>query len=284
MVTSNSIRPSPIAGSWYSAERGKLTKEINGYIDSALIPPLPGKVIGLIAPHAGYFYSGATAGYAYRAVKGYQYDLCVVVSPFHNYLPDPLLTTSHQAYQTPLGKIEVDQELLTELGELLAHKSLPIPSPIANDREHSLEIQLPFLQTALIGPFKLLPLMVRTSDRVTLQGVGETLAELIRGRNALLVASTDLSHFYDHQTANKFDEVILKRIADLSPLGVLEAESREEGFACGSSAVALTLWAACSLGADKVTLLHHSTSAESSGDTSSVVGYGALAITRPVAD
>lgn len=284
MLTSNSIRPSPIAGTWYSADTGKLTKEIIGYIDLALIPPIPGKVIGLIAPHAGYFYSGATAGYAYRAVKGYQYDLCVVVSPFHNYLPDPLLTTSHQAYQTPLGKIEVDQELLTEFGELLENKSLPIPRPIANDREHSLEIQLPFLQTALDGSFRLLPLMVRTTDPVTLQGIGETLADLIRGRNALLVASTDLSHFYDHQTANKFDEFMLKRMTDLSPLGVLEAEEHEKGFACGSGAVAVVLWAAQSLGADKVTLLHHSTSADSSGDMSSVVGYGALAITRSEAD
>lgn len=281
MTTDNSIRPSPIAGSWYSADAGKLSKEINGYIDSAINPPIPGKVIGLIAPHAGYFYSGATAGHSYKAVKGYQYDLCVVVSPFHNNLPDPLLTSAHLAYQTPLGKIEVDQELMTEFGDLLVHQSLPIPRPIANDREHSLEIQLPFLQVALDRPFRLLPLMVRTTNPATLQGVGETLSELISGKNALLVASTDLSHFYNHQTANQYDEVMLKRMADLNPDGVLDAEFREEGFACGSGAVAVVLWAAKSLGADKVTLLHHSTSAEASGDKSSVVGYGALVITKP---
>ena len=167
-----------------------------------------------------------------------------------------------------------------EFNQQLTDASLTPAQRIANDREHSLEIQLPFLQTALAGSFHLLPLMVRSAEPAYLQQVGTLLANLIRGKKVLLVASTDLSHFYDEPTANALDQVMLQRMCDLSPEGVLQAEADQVGFACGSGAVALVLWTAKSLGANQVTLLHHSTSARASKDTSSVVGYGALAITR----
>ncbi len=280
MSTINPVRPSPIAGSWYSADRVVLSKEIEGYLGAAVLPEISGQLIGVISPHAGYFYSGATAGYAYRAVKGLHFDLCVVVSPLHNYLPYPLLTSAHAYYATPFGKVEVAQSLLEELNRRLVEERMDISQAIANDREHSLEIQLPFLQTALSGSFQLLPLMVRSSDETYLHKVGSILADLIKGKNALLVASTDLSHFYDENKANALDRVMLKRMCDFSPAGVMQAEANQEGFACGSGAVALVLWTAQQLGADHVTLLHHNTSAQASGDRSSVVGYGALAITR----
>lgn len=276
----NPIRPSPIAGSWYSSNADQLQKEMDEYINSARLPEIKGDLVGLIAPHAGYFYSGATAGYAYKAVKGLQYDLCVVVSPLHDYLPYPLLTTAHNAYATPLGNVEVDLDLLKELNQHLMDASLVSAQPIANDREHSLEIQLPFLQTALGKPFHLLPLMVRSTEAKYLHSVASILADLIRGKKVLLVASTDLSHFYDESTANGLDQVMLKQMTDFSPDGTLQAEAKQEGFACGVSAVALVLWASKALGANQVTLLHHSTSARASKDTSSVVGYGALAISR----
>jgi hypothetical protein len=167
-----------------------------------------------------------------------------------------------------------------QLNQQLNDAGLPPAQPIANDREHSLEIQLPFLQTALTSSFEMLPLMVRSGEAEYLQQVGTLLANLILGKKALLVASTDLSHFYDESTANALDQVMLQRMADFSAEGVLQAETDQVGFACGSGAVALVLWTAKALGANQVNLLHHSTSARASKDTSSVVGYGALAITR----
>ncbi len=280
MNSIDSVRPSPIAGHWYSSNPAQLRKEIEGYLKSASLPDLKGDMVGLIAPHAGYFYSGPTAGYAYRAVMGMQFDLCVVVSPLHDYLPYPLLTSAHEAYATPLGSIEIDHDLLKIFDQRLTEASLARAQRIANDREHSLEIQLPFLQTALTDSFRLLPLMVRSSEPEYLKQVGALLADLIRGKKVLLVASTDLSHFYDEPTANALDEVMLQRMLDLSADGVLQAEADQVGFACGSGAVALVLWTAKALGANKAILLNHSTSARASKDTSSVVGYGALAITR----
>lgn len=279
MKSINSVRPSPIAGRWYSSNPAQLRQEIEGYLNSATLPELKGDIVGLIAPHAGYFYSGPTAGYAYKAVMGMRFDLCVVVSPLHDYLPNSLLTSAHDAYATPLGNVEVDRDLQNTFNQQLTAASIAPAQLIANDREHSLEIQLPFLQTALAGSFRLLPLMVRSAEPAYLQHVGTLLANLIRGKNVLLVASTDLSHFYDESTADALDKVMMQNMVELSPIGVLQAEAEETGFACGSGAVALVLWAAKALGANQVTLLHYSTSASASKDTSSVVGYGALAIT-----
>lgn len=280
MKSINPVRPSPIAGQWYSSNPARLQEEIAGYLNSAALPDLTGDLVGLIAPHAGYFYSGATAGYAYRAVMGKQFDLCVVVSPLHDYLPYPLLSSAHNAYATPLGNVEIDLYLLNEFNQQMTDALIAPAHMIADDREHSLEIQLPFLQTALSKPFRLLPLMVRSSESEYLAKVGAILANLIRGKRVLLVASTDLSHFYDEPTANALDQVMLHRMVAFSPKGVLQAEADQVGFACGSGAVALVLFTAKALGANNVSLLHHSTSARASKDTASVVGYGALAITR----
>ena len=274
------VRRSPIAGAWYPSNPEVLRSEIDGYIDSAKELPLPGEVIGVIAPHAGYFYSGLTAGYAYRSVKGKTFDICAIFSPLHDYMPNNFLTSAHEAYATPLGEVPVDHELIeacsnkieTATGDTLQH--------IANDREHSLEIQLPFLQQALASPFSLLPVMVRTHDPILLETTARSFAEILINKNVLLIASTDLSHFYNEREANKLDSNMLKHMIEFSPEGVLKAERCGEGYACGAGAVALMMWITKFLGANQVTLLHHSTSADASGDDSRVVGYGALAVTR----
>lgn len=272
------IRPSPIAGSWYPGDAGVLKSTVKEYIDTASVPKLLGKVVGLVSPHAGYIYSGPTAGYAYRCVLGADYDTVVVISPLHDYRPEPFLTTAYEAYATPLGKISVNQELLANLEEVLAKKTGLQIVPHARDREHSLEIQLPFLQCALAKPFSLLPLMVREHRPEPLKDFALALAEILKGKNVLLVASTDLSHFFTEEQANHLDSFMLEQIQQFSPEGVLRAEEEGTGSACGNGAVAVVLWAARELGGKTVTILHHTTSAETTGDRSQVVGYGAAAI------
>lgn len=279
MNTFSPVRPSPIAGSWYPSNPEVLTSEIESYLDRANPPGLTGKVLGLIAPHAGYFYSGSTAGYAYRCVRGKYYDHCIVFSPLHDYLPYDLLTSAHDAYGTPLGQVMVDQKMIALLSQKIQENTGVSLQHIANDREHSLEIQLPFLQRALAGPFNLIPIMVRTHDPIVLKGIAKTIADDMKDKEVLLVASTDLSHFYSESEANILDSEMLKQMSSFLPEGVLKAERSGEGFACGAGAVALMLWTAYFLGGTKVTLLHHTTSAKASGDSSRVVGYGALAVT-----
>ncbi len=274
------VRPSPIAGTWYSGDPEVLRKEINLFLAEASPCTLTEEVVGVIVPHAGYRYSGATAGYGYRCVMGKSYDICAVVSPLHMFHPAELLTSAHTAYNTPLGKVPIDAQELQFLKDTLFSSSGLTLTEISNDNEHSLEIQLPFLQVALKGEFKLIPLMIRTEAEKAIFQVGEALAHVLKGKNALLVASTDLSHFYNEHEARILDHEMLAQIEAFSPEGVLRTEKAGTGFACGAGAVATVLTAAKALGANHVHLLHHSTSADSTHDTSSVVGYGAAVITR----
>lgn len=272
-------RPSPIAGSWYSADARKLETSIKDYLSKARLPEMKGDVLGVISPHAGHIYSGPTAGCAFRAVEGKTYDLVAVLSPMHQFHFAPILTTAHCAYSTPLGDIAIDSDALDAFEKKLRDVSLEL-TPVAYDKEHSLEIELPFLQVALKGTFKLLPVMLRSQEEGTVEKVGHALAAVLKGRSCLLVASTDLSHFYPLGDAGRLDAEMLKQIGDFSPKGVLQAEESGSGFACGAAAVAAVLWAAKDLGARSVKVVHHSTSADQTGDSSSVVGYGAAVILK----
>ncbi len=274
------IRPSPIAGTWYDDNSKRLAAEIDGYLDRALLPDLDGDVVAVIAPHAGYRYSGAVAGHAFAALRGMDFDLVAVLSPLHAFHPAPFITSSHAAYETPLGKIAIDRKLVSDLNRALIDELGFGLETIARDGEHSLEIELPFLQRALTSDFSLLPIMIRSVDVHELEALGRAIASLLRGRNALIVASTDLSHFYHQNEANLLDGEMLRQIEAFSPEGVLRAEETGKGFACGRGAVAATLFAARELGADNVKVVNYATSGDVTGDFSSVVGYGAGVVYR----
>lgn len=275
------IRPSPIAGTWYTGDPHTLAKSVDQYIAKAALPTITGIPVAVIAPHAGHLYSGATAGYAFRAIAGMTFDLVAVISPMHHYERQPLLTTAHQAYQTPLGAVAVDAQAVTDLhAGLLAELGFGLTA-VALDREHSLEIELPFLQRALPGGFQLLPVMVRDQSPHTAEGLGRALARILKNRRALLVASTDLSHFYTEAEAQRLDQAMLDQVGAFSPRGVFQVENAGKGYACGLGALAAVLWAAQDLGATRVEILNHSTSAEITGDTAQVVGYGAAVALKP---
>lgn len=280
MSTSLDLRPSPIAGMWYEGDPKALTRSVDAFLNGAKLPELSGKVIGVVAPHAGHRYSGPVAGYAFAALRGRTPKLVVVLSPFHNYHPASLLTSAHQAYATPLGAVPIDSAALEALDAAL-QAGLDIRlTRLHNDSEHSLEIELPFLQRVFPHEWKLLPLMVRTQDASFSEKLGKILAGVLKDREAILVASTDLSHYYDQQTALVYDHTMLAQIESFSPDGAFEAERNGNGFACGLGALTTVLWAARELGADSVKVLHHATSGDVTGDYTGVVGYGAAAILK----
>lgn len=270
------LRPSPIAGTWYEGMPKPLAARVDEYLAQVKLPELNGEIIGVIVPHAGHKYSGPVAAHAFAALRGLNPDLVVILSPFHSFAPYPLITTSHQAYATPLGNIEVDKELMEEL-----QKNLDIPiSPIPNDKEHSLEIELPFLQRVLQNEFKLLPIMIHSQEEAVAKKLGLALARTLKKKNAIIVASTDLSHFYDQQTAHIFDHEMLRCFESFNPFSIFEAEQTGKGYACGHAAVAAALWATQKLGANQVQILNYATSGDITKDYSSVVGYGAAAIIK----
>lgn len=281
MSEKTTVRPSPIAGTWYSADPERLQQTVDDYIANAVLPDLPGDVVGLVAPHAGYRYSGGVAGHAFKAVKGQSYDFIVVISPMHQYYTKPILTSAHSAYRTPLGDIRLAENKLADINDVLNNKIGIELSPISHDQEHSLEIELPFLQRAIKGDFALIPIMLREQNRQLSKTLGKVLAKYLKEESCLLVASSDLSHFYPETQANQLDQAVLQKLADFSPDGLFDLKDQGKGHACGLAAIAVVLWAAKEMGAADVTVLNYDTSASSTGDPSSVVGYGAAAITRP---
>lgn len=274
-------RPSALAGTWYSADAEQLHSEVETYIQTAKLPEFSGEVVALFAPHAGHRYSGPVAGYAFRAIQGKSYQTIAVVSPFHRGHPSPLLTTRHDAYSTPLGEVQVDCDSLAKLNDRLSRTAEEGLTPIQYDREHAIEIELPFLQTAVEGSFELLPIMISDSFPETAHHLGTALAAVLKGKRALLLASTDLSHFYPEGLANQLDQAMLDAIASFDPQQVIEIQQSGRGQACGLLPLLAVMTAARALGASQAHIFHYATSGTTSGDYSRVVGYGAGAFTRP---
>ena len=280
MKTISEFRPSPIAGQWYPADASRLTAQVDEYINAARLPDIEGEVIAVMAPHAGHRYSGPVAGYAFAALHGLTPEVVAVISPMHYPYPERLLTTAHAAYATPLGPVPVDQEAVQSLDDQLKDRLGFGLGRVANDREHSLEIELPFLQRALQSPFRLLPVMLRDQSAEVARALGAAIANVLSGRSALLVASTDLSHFYPQSLANALDGEVLNQVEAFDPEGVLRVEEEGKGFACGHGALAAVLWAAKHLGANHAQVLQHATSGNVTGDYEQVVGYAAAVFTR----
>jgi AmmeMemoRadiSam system protein B len=272
-MAKSSVR-SPICADdrWYPARAAALRDEVSGYIERAPALDLSGKVIGLVAPHAGYFFSGHVAGAAYRQVQGGDYDTVVVVGPDHRGITQGgLAYADFDAWRTPLGETPVDRDLLAAMGQRLELR------PVGRDDEHSLEVQLPFLQIAL-SDFKLVPIMMGDISPETCRELGLAIAEGVRGRQALLVASTDLSHYYDDPTARRLDQKTLQYVLDFNPDSLAAALGRGAAQACGGGPVAAVMVAARELGAAGAHLVKYATSGDVWEDRSRVVGYASVVL------
>jgi AmmeMemoRadiSam system protein B len=203
--------------------------------------------------------------------------IVALLGPMHEPAPGRLLTTAHAAYATPLGDIVVDTEALRRLDRALRQRIGDGLVPVRTDGEHALEMQLPFLQRAL-GAFRLLPVMLRDQRAATAEALGHALAQVLRGHPALLIASSDLSHYYPDTIARQLDAALLDRLAEFDPRGVLRLATGTARGACGGAAVAAVLWGARALGANRARVLRYATSGDVTGQLDNVVGYAAAAI------
>ena len=270
-------RPSPLAGKWYPGDPDVLAQEVDTHLAAGVSRDSRGELIGVIAPHAGMRFSGPVAGHAFKPVVGRNFETVAVIGPSHYASSSPLLTCGHEVFETPLGGVPVDRERVDEVNDAIRSRLGFGLTPVRNDSEHSLEMELPFLQRAL-GDFMLVPIVIVEQSETICRAAGEALAECLRGRNALLVASSDLSHFHAQDVATRLDEEMLRRVGEFDPVAVLEAERRGVGYACGRGAIAASFWASRGLGGRSSEVLKRATSGDVTGDYSSVVGYGAAAI------
>ena len=273
-MSKEKVRRSVIAGTWYPDQPEKLRGTVNGFLSNVEPQPIGEEVVGLIAPHAGYSYSGQTAAYAYRQVKGLSYDVVAIVSPVHRMSLGRFAVTSAAAYETPLGLVKLDGELLGALEEKVRLNR------VGRDGEHSLEIQLPFLQVAL-GDFRLLPVMIGQSSFEAGEELGTALVEVLRDEKALVVASTDLHHIENYDEVVRRDKVVVDTIASFDMARIKEVLSLWDCSVCGRIPVYAMLTAARALGADKVRILHHTNSGDVTGirvPGQYTVGYLAAAV------
>lgn len=251
---------------------------LDQYLAATRLQPLPGKLRGIVVPHAGLRYSGSVAAWAFACLREHRPALVALVGPMHYPAAAPLLTTAHEAYATPLGPVAVDRHALQQLAAEVRTRLGVELLPVRNDPEHSLEMELPFLQHVLES-FDLLPVMIHDQCPPVAEALGHALAGVLRGRNALLVASSDLSHYYPQAIAQTLDSAILRALVAFDPHRVIATGDR---VACGSGAMAAVLWAARDLDANRVSILRYATSGDVTGDDEAVVGYGAAAIWQQV--
>lgn len=271
MAEGGKIRHSVIAGSWYPGTPEVLTDTISSYLKSAEETELPGELVGLVVPHAGYVYSGQVAAHAYKLLEGLSFDLVVVVSPVHRMYLGRYGTADADYYETPLGLVAIDAEAVTALSERVD------VNRIGRDNEHSLEIQLPFLQHTL-GDFRLLPIMMGDQGLESCRDLAEGLREVLAGKRALLVASTDLSHFHPYSRAVQLDSVVQRHVERFDPEGLAMAVETNRCEACGGGPTVAVMLATRSMGASGATVLKYANSGDVVGDRSQVVGYMAAAI------
>ena len=278
---STGIRRSTLAGAWYPGTRDRLARTVDGYLAKVDRPPVAGELLGLISPHAGYSYSGQTAAFAYHQLQGREVDTVVLVGPSHRSWVSIHSTSNEDAYETPLGLVPLDRAFIDGLAgrEMLGR--------IQGDREHSLELQLPFLQRQL-GEFRMVPILIRSDDPAAARSLGRALAGTIRaqaveGKRVLLVASSDLHHIEDYDLVVSRDQEIVDAIAayDLERLESLFVAL--DCSVCGRMAILAVMHSARDLGADVAEILHHTNSGDVSGQRSRgqyTVGYVAAAIHR----
>jgi len=281
-VMDQTVRKPAVAGQFYTENPEALRKEITAYLRAAPAPSAGDDVIAIVSPHAGYMYSGRVAAYGYNLVRDRAYDDVVVIAPSHTeYFPYASVFPG-TAYRTPLGDIPVD----TELARLIASKGDLVRSDMKGHEvrpfqrsEHALEVQLPFLQVSL-GGFRLVAIVMGDQSSRTAEALGNALAGALKGKNALIVASTDLSHFYADAKARSLDGVFQERLRDFDPAKLLRDLSTKDTEACGGGPVAAAMIAAKSLGATKCEVLRYANSGDVTGDTDNVVGYVSAVMVR----
>ncbi|MFH1863206.1 MAG: AmmeMemoRadiSam system protein B [bacterium] len=273
------IRHPAVAGSWYSDNPMTLRRELEGYLERAEDFQLH-DVAGLVSPHAGYIYSGAVAAYSYKQIVGNQYDVVVIVTPSHAERFYFASVYGRGGYLTPLGLIPVDVETAQQIargGDLVKISDQGHRQEHLAQQEHSLEIQLPFLQVAL-GDFKLVPIVMGDQNDEIVHALAAALANALKGKKALLVASSDLSHFHNYDQANRTDSGFVKLVGDYNAVGLLRALDSHQVEACGGGPVCAVMEACKMLGAESVRVLKYANSGDvPRGDKSRVVGYLAAA-------
>lgn len=279
-----SYRPPKIAGSFYPSDSDSLKALLNEYLELNRPQKVNSRIFGLISPHAGYVFSGSVAGRAYRELVGHNFDIIVVISPSHFKSFRGASVFNGEAYVTPLGNAIVDTEFAKTLASFREDVFL---SNLGHDwkdstAEHSLEVQIPFIQT--VQPeAKIVPIVIGSQDFPTIHSLSEALIQTIKAtsQKVLLVASSDLSHFHHYNTARKLDLDLIKILTSYDYFRFSSQFYLRKIEACGGAPIATVMIVSEYFGANKLIPLKYANSGDSPAGISRrdrVVGYFSAAI------
>jgi AmmeMemoRadiSam system protein B len=281
------IRRSTVAGTFYAGNAEALKVQVENCFlhnfGSKKLPQVnnagPREILGLLCPHAGYVYSGSVAANAFfeLALDG-RPDVVVILGPNHTGYGSGLSVMNEGAWRTPFGDVEIDAEVANEL---VKETSILDVDEVAHRHEHSIEVQLPFLQYLYGNKFRFVPVCFLMQDLESAVEVGRALVEVLANRNAVVIASSDFTHYESQASVNRKDLAALKAVEALDAKQLYATIEAENVSACGYAPIAALLTYAKGLGAQKAELLSHKTSGDITGDLRSVVGYAAVVIKRP---
>lgn len=274
------VRRSAVAGSWYPGTAAAVAAEVERYLEAARPEALPGNLRALISPHAGLRYSGPVAAFGYALLRGSGPRTVVLVGPSHRFAFDGSAVFARGAFETPLGRTPVDSDLAEAL---VAADPLVRADPRPHESEHSLEMQLPFLQH-LVPELRIVPILMGSQARGEVEALASALATTLAARDALLVASSDLSHYLSREAASAKDAAVLGDVSDFAADRLLDRLERGRNHACGGGPMVAVMKAARALGADAATVLRYADSGDAGEhDTTRVVGYLSAALSRRAA-
>jgi len=278
------VRQAGVAGAFYPANPDELKSMVDGFLARAQVPPTNDPLVALIAPHAGYPYSGGVAAFSYAALKGRKFQRVVIIAPSH-YDGFPFSAVyDGDSYVTPLGKTPVDKAFAAKLASQsnLIRLSSRGHERTGEQSEHSLEVQLPFLQRTL-GEFQLVPIIMGDQSYEASRALGVALAKLIANSDTLIVASSDLSHYHPYDEASAVDHNTLRAIEEWDYYDLSRNLQSRVWEACGGGPIVAAMMAAERLGANRAELLKYANSGDVTGDRSRVVGYSAFALYKSAA-
>jgi AmmeMemoRadiSam system protein B len=276
----SAVREPAVAGSWYPGQPQALAEEVERHLGAARPEPVAGELVGLISPHAGLRYSGPVAAWGYSLLRGRPPRTVVLVGPSHRIAFDGVSVWARGEWRTPLGALPIDEDLAARLlaaGDRVREDQRP------HLTEHSLEMQLPFLKH--LGPdARIVPALMGSQTRREVEALADALARVLQAGEALLVASSDLSHYHPAARAAQLDAMVTERVGRFDAQGLMELLEQNPDHACGGGPMVAVLKAAAALGADAARVLRYADSGDvEDGDKGRVVGYLSAALTRKTA-
>ena len=272
------IREPVVAGQFYPDQKEDLESMIKYCYEHKYGPGSRSiesseRIFGVICPHAGYVYSGPTACHSYKAISSINPELVIIIGPNHFGVGKDVATMTDAQWETPLGMVLVDSIAAQEVAE--KSKLIEIDN-YSHSQDHSLEVQIPMLQSIFSEGFQILPIILRSQDLETARDVGSAVSEIAKKKNTVIIASSDFTHYEENSVAHIQDKALIEPILEMDVKRFYDVLIEKRVTACGYGAMASTMIACKNLGATKGELLSYATSGDISGGIESVVGYGAI--------